>query len=406
MGLSCIALESSPTFPTYPNRMPDADVTAGLVLPNAAVALLGQGGAAATLLLVFMAVTSASSSEFIAVSSIFTYDIYQTYINPKASGRRLINMAHVCVVIYAVLLACFSTALYCMSYPSHSGSPRCKEILTIPIDIGISMGYLYLLMGVLISSAVLPATLSLMWSGQNLAAVALSPVLGLACSLIGWLVTAKTESGELTVASTGANNPMLVGNVVALLSPCVFVPVLTYALGPQHYDWKSMLLIRLGDDTELAAAAGTDLECIPGGERQAVAQVQEEMAAEAAHLKRSVRIAGGLTVFLTIALLVLWPMPMFGSGYVFSKPFFTGWVVVGIMWLFFSAGCVGLFPLWEGRKSIARTFTLLGKELMGKKVDVGRRASVVEGVEKGGHGKNGSGEGSLAGDDEKIKAYE
>jgi hypothetical protein len=31
--------------------MPDADVTAGLVLPNAAVALLGQGGAVACLIL-------------------------------------------------------------------------------------------------------------------------------------------------------------------------------------------------------------------------------------------------------------------------------------------------------------------------------------------------------------------
>ena len=76
------------------NRMPDADVTAGLVLPNAAVAMLGKGGAAATLLLIFMAVTSASSAEYIAVSSIFTYDIYQTYWKPTASGKMLINMAH------------------------------------------------------------------------------------------------------------------------------------------------------------------------------------------------------------------------------------------------------------------------------------------------------------------------
>lgn len=28
---------------------------------------------------------------------------------------------------------------------------------------------------------------------------------------------------------------MLAGNVVALLSPLIFVPVLTYALGPQNY---------------------------------------------------------------------------------------------------------------------------------------------------------------------------
>jgi Na+/proline symporter len=60
--------------------MSNADVTAGLVLPNAAVALMGKGGAACTLLLIFMAVTSASSAELIAVSSIYTYDFYQVAI--------------------------------------------------------------------------------------------------------------------------------------------------------------------------------------------------------------------------------------------------------------------------------------------------------------------------------------
>jgi Na+/proline symporter len=118
MGLAALALESNPVFPTYPNRMADADVTAGLVLPNAAVAMLGQGGAAAVVLMVFMAVTSASSAEFIAVSSIFTYDIYQTYFNPTASGKRLIYMAHACVIAYAILLAAFSTGLYCKSRSS------------------------------------------------------------------------------------------------------------------------------------------------------------------------------------------------------------------------------------------------------------------------------------------------
>lgn len=83
MGLAAVALESNPIFPTYPNRLPATQVSAGLVLPNAAVAMLGKGGAGATLLLIFMAVTSAMSAELIAVSSIFTYDIYQGYINPK-----------------------------------------------------------------------------------------------------------------------------------------------------------------------------------------------------------------------------------------------------------------------------------------------------------------------------------
>jgi Na+/proline symporter len=60
MGLAALALETNPVFPTYPARMDPSDVSAGLVLPYAAVALLGKGGAVATLLIVFMAVTSAS----------------------------------------------------------------------------------------------------------------------------------------------------------------------------------------------------------------------------------------------------------------------------------------------------------------------------------------------------------
>jgi urea-proton symporter len=54
-------------------------------------------------------------------------------------------------------------------------------------------------------------------------------------------------------------------------------------------------------------------------------------------------------------MLVLWPMPMYGSGYIFSKPFFTGWVVVGILWIFCSFFAVGLFPIWEGRATLIHT---------------------------------------------------
>jgi Na+/proline symporter len=210
MGLAALALEGNPAFPTYPNRMLDADVSAGLVLPYAAVALMGSGGAVCALLIIFMAVTSATSSELIAVSSIFTYDIYQTYVKPDASGRRLIYMSHCMVIGFGMVMAAFSTGLHYA---------------------GISMGFLYLFMGVIISSAVLPACLTLLWGGMNKWAAMLSPPLGLACSLIAWLVTAQKESGSLSVATLGANYPMLAGNVVALLSPCIFVPVLTYALG-------------------------------------------------------------------------------------------------------------------------------------------------------------------------------
>lgn len=59
---------------------------AGLVPPAAAVFILGHSGAILMVTMLFMAVTSAGSAELVAVSSLFTYDLYKTYINKNANG--------------------------------------------------------------------------------------------------------------------------------------------------------------------------------------------------------------------------------------------------------------------------------------------------------------------------------
>lgn len=225
------------------------------------------------------------------------------------------------------------------------------------------MGYLYLMMGVIISSAVLPAALTLLWSKQSWLACTLTPPLGLACSLAAWLIQAKVQYGNLSVESTGSNYPMLAGNVVALLSPLVFIPILTYVLSkPQNYDWISMRNIRKGDDHDVASAQHVALESIPGESEQT------EQASRIGQMKlyRNGRIARYLTLFLSVSLLLLWPIPMYGSKYIFSKGFFTGWIAIGIAWLFFSAGAVVLYPIWEGRGTLGRTTRCIVDELMGK----------------------------------------
>jgi len=162
---------------------------------------------------------------------------------------------------------------------------------------------------------------------------------------------------------------MLAGNVVALLSPLIFVPVLTYALGPQNYDWLSMKAIRKGNDEDLALAAHVDLELVPGERRNSIADEEEEQA----KLLKASKIARYLTLFMTISLLVLWPMPMYGTGYIFSKKFFTGWIVVGILWMLCSAFCVGLYPLWEGRHTSGHTFKAMFLDITGR----GRPRAIV-----------------------------
>jgi len=80
LGLAARALELNLTL---------SQVSGGLAAPAAAAHLLGKPGAIAILILLFLAVTSAASAQLVAVSCIFTYDIYQVYINPKASERQV-----------------------------------------------------------------------------------------------------------------------------------------------------------------------------------------------------------------------------------------------------------------------------------------------------------------------------
>ena len=191
---------------------------------------------------------------------------------------------------------------------------------------------------------------------------------------------------------------MLAGNVVALLSPMIFIPILTYGFGPQNYDWKSMAMIRLADDSDVVK--NTDVEGIP----VAVGLTPEQNEKEQATLKRASLVAKAVTAAMTLILLVLWPIPLYAESKIFSKSFFTGWVVVGILWLFCSAFTVGLYPLWEGRAGMAYTFKSILKDISGKgKPDpVGRQHEILEGATGSGEGS----EGSEAGGNEKERAIE
>lgn len=66
-----------------------------------------------------------------------------------------------------------------------------------------------------------------------------------------------------------------------------------------------------------------------------------------------------LTITRALSFLVLWPMPMYGSAYIFSKKFFTGWVTVSIIWILFSFLAVGIYPLWESRETLVRVTSLI-----------------------------------------------
>ena len=87
------------------------DANAGLVPPYTAVKLFDEAGAWMILVQLFMAVTSTGSAELIAVSSIITYDIYQTYINPDASGEDLLKVSKYGVIGFGLVMGVLGVIL-------------------------------------------------------------------------------------------------------------------------------------------------------------------------------------------------------------------------------------------------------------------------------------------------------
>lgn len=102
MGLGCAALTGASTFPRI--RIHSQQHRTELVLssPITTIALLGKGGAGLMLLL---AVTSSTSAELIAVSSLLTFDVYKTYVEPTATSTELVRISHSGIVLYALVLA-------------------------------------------------------------------------------------------------------------------------------------------------------------------------------------------------------------------------------------------------------------------------------------------------------------
>ncbi len=65
-------------------------------------------------------------------------------------------------------------------------------------------GYLYELMGILVTGAVFPLACTLLWSKLNWAAVVVAPIVSTICAIISWLVCASALYGEANIVTTGS----------------------------------------------------------------------------------------------------------------------------------------------------------------------------------------------------------
>jgi len=318
MGLTAVALQVSLT---------PEQVQLGLTVPAAATVLMGPVGAIMVLVMLFMAVTSAGSAELIAVSSLITYDVYRTYKNPNATGKQLLKVSRTVIVIFGLGMGALAAIL---------------------LGMGLSLGFVYLAMGILIGSAVIPIALTIAWSRTTRAGAVSGALIGVVLALITWTGVASAESGGVVdIASLGGAFPMLYGNVVAILSSGLICVVISLAQR-KVYDWKLMnpqMKIVQADMSESVKA-------------EIAARAQDEETLKKAY-KFSLK-GGGI---LTLICVVFWPLPLYFSGYVFDLGFYTFWVWIAIVWVSVASFTIICMPIYEARGGFAKVFR-------GEKADV------------------------------------
>lgn len=255
-------------------------------------------------------------------------------------------------------------------------TPTCSKI-------GLSLGWVYLFMGVIIGSAVPPIAFCITWDKISATGAISGAVAGLCGAILTWVLTAKGLTGVVTIDSLGGDFPMLAGNVVAIGLSAV-VCIVVSLIKPQNFDWALMKEIPMVEHDEAAFAAdgavrgaacwvlvvavlwavtclracvcckprdkgraggGRDACTIGLGSPQRLYDTHDNMpvlcwcliplAASApqdspAALTKALKwtyITGGT---LTVVLLILWPILALPAG-VFSQGYFTMWIVVSTM---------------------------------------------------------------------------
>lgn len=264
-----------------------------------------------------------------ATTALLSYNVYKAYINPHATGKQLLRFSEYAAVAFAIVAAAIAVGL------NHAG---------------FSVGFLITAIGIFVDSAIIPMACTIMWKKQSKAAVLISPLASSAAGLIAWFLKAQQEYGTITITTLSGNLPLVAGNMMALCGPIVLTPLITY-LKPEDFDWNLLKTeIKRGDDEHVITENPSSTEDSVESARSSLESHAERTEKILLQARRKAIIA---SITLTLILLIVWPIPMYASGYVFSKGFFTGWTVVVFLWAFFAALVITLLPIWEARKSLA-----------------------------------------------------
>ncbi|XP_071942432.1 uncharacterized protein [Antedon mediterranea] len=387
MGFSFLALSSY----SGEQLITDDQINEGLVAPTIARALLGYYGEVLMFIIILMAVTSTGSAECIAITSILVYDLYKLHWKPykvvedvnaceicgKNRGRHSKD-ANQCVCVKK------SECPYCVTddkirndckdavrpgykcsvhgeyraYLDFLGDKRdwCVVLVSlanVPITLifallDLKMGWLYTFMGIPIASAVVPIILSVTWGRLTGKGMIFGAIGGMVLGVVTLLITSSLEEGGLGngkfFENTGKEFNMLMGNIVAIAGGAVFCvatsliyqkplteeeeeevwektrdidnPLMPWS---EHYTREFNIPIHLSTD------------------RPTLAQMKQVF-------RKTKRVSIGISIVLSIFLVMIWPAVMASLGDL-SLGEFTFWIGLSQAWAYTAATFIIVVPL-------------------------------------------------------------
>jgi Na+/proline symporter len=337
----------------------------------------------------FMAVTSTGSAEVIAVSSVLTYDLYWTYLNPELrekvkEGKVLMDKAlaaaglasaepgavvtdsQVETLVKSLIDSgwtrkdvtadtaskaataggskLFEVKAACIDQLSSSSTYEGKILVRMSRfytcvfaifmgflavllnQLGLGLGWVYQAMGNIIGSAVCPVALAILYEKANGTWCTIAAVVGFLLAIFSWILKTSIDFDEAAGGVTIDNMGALYPNLVGNL-----VAILS-----------SGFIALVGSlafpDNEFKWEKLNEIDVVD----DVIPELKE--GEDEASLKKDATRANWQAIVLTLILVVAWPIPQHISGGVFTKGGFGVWIGVAFIWAMLGALVIIIMP--------------------------------------------------------------
>ena len=192
--------------------------------------------------------------------------------------------------------------------------------------------------------------------------------------------------------SIRSNYPTLAGNLAAIMTGLI-VSVVVSLIKPDDFDWEATRAINAESAHLEGVETATKHHAVPtaSGEKDIVAKdaspdssepdtpddeenatVQRTSSRDSviednpSQLRSAFKVACIASFVLPFIMDFLIPIPMFLTHYVFSKGFFTAWIVLSFIWVFSSAFISVCLPIWEARSFFKDLYSKIVLDVRGR----------------------------------------